>query len=75
MYTELRQHLWMRTPKGEARCIAVIDYGQEEDLVWVCIQQEAPHRGEIWSWHNGEVRVADNATFYRIAGGYGEEKS
>ena len=64
-YTELKQHLWMKTPKGEARCIAVIDYGQEDDLVWVCIQQDEPHIGEIWAVHNSEVRVLDNSTFLR----------
>jgi hypothetical protein len=61
-YTELRQHLWMKTPKGEARCIAVIDYGQEEDLCWVCIQQDT---NECWTWHNSEILFLDNSTFLR----------
>jgi hypothetical protein len=65
MYTELKQHLWLHTPHGEARCIAVIDYGQEEDLLWVSIQQDEPHTGELWTWHNSEVRVLANRSFLR----------
>lgn len=64
-YIELKQHLWMKTPKGEGRAIAVMDYGQEDDLLWVCIQQEDKHIGEIWCWHNSEVRVLDNSSFLR----------
>jgi hypothetical protein len=65
MYVELKQHLWMHTPFGEGRCIATIDYGPEEDLLWVCIQQEEPHVGELWTWHNSEVRVMANRSFLR----------
>lgn len=65
MYVELKQHLWMHTPFGEGHCIATIDYGQEEDLLWVTIQQEEPHVGELWTWHNSEVRVMANRSFLR----------
>lgn len=65
MYVELRQHLWMSTPMGEGRAIAVIDYGPEDDLLFVCIQQDAANRGEIRTWHNSEVRVLDNRSLLR----------
>jgi hypothetical protein len=55
----------MHTPFGEGRCIATIDYGPEEDLLWVCIQQEEPHVGALWTWHNSEVRVMANRSFLR----------
>lgn len=64
-YTELKQHFWFSTPKGEARCIAVIDYGQEDDLVWVCIQQDEEFKGQCWTWHNSEIRFLDNSSFLR----------
>lgn len=65
MYVELRQHFWFKTPYGEARAIAVIDYGQEDDLCWVCIQQDDPYRGQCWTWHNSEIRFQNNSTFLR----------
>lgn len=57
--------MWMSTPKGEARAIMMIDYGPEDDLYWVCIQQEDPHTGQIWVWHNSEIRVLANRTMLR----------
>jgi len=65
MITELKQHLWMATPHGEARCIMVIDYGQEDDLYWICIQQDKDYKGQIWTWHNSEVRVMNNRSMLR----------
>jgi hypothetical protein len=64
-FTELNQHLTLRTPFGKARCWAIIDYGQEEDLVFVCIQQDGEHLGEIWSWPNQKVRADSNVTMGR----------
>lgn len=66
-FTELRSHLWMTTPHGESRCFAVIDYGPEDDLYWVCIQQEGDFTGQIWTWHNSEVRIMANRTVLRGA--------
>lgn len=64
-FTELKQHLWMTTPFGDARCIAVIDYGPEDDLLCVCIQQEGEHRLECWQWHNSEIRFMENRSLLR----------
>ncbi len=62
---ELKQHLWFKTPYGEARCLFVIDYGQEDDLYWVCVQQDGEHKGQLWTWHNSEVKMAENKTMLR----------
>lgn len=62
---ELRQPLWMQTPFGEGLAIFVTDYGPESDHLWTCVQQEEPHVGEIWSWHNSEVRVLANRSMLR----------
>ena len=65
MMLELRCPLWFSTPFGEARAIILLDYGPEDDLLWVCIQQEGEHLGELWTWHNSKVRVLDNPTYLR----------
>lgn len=57
MYTELRQSLPMSTPKGDGYAVAVIDYGQEHDLLWVVVIHED---GKIWTVPNPEVRVTPN---------------
>lgn len=63
---ELRQQYWFDTPYGEARALILIDYGQEEDLCWLCVQQEGKHKGELWTWHNSEVRMLPNRTTLRL---------
>lgn len=65
MFYQLDQHYWLKTPMGEARAIGLLDYGQEEDLVWVCVQNEDPTKGQCRSWHNSEVLFCDNHTFLR----------
>lgn len=51
--------------EGEARALILLDYGQEEDLCWLCVQQEGKHKGELWTWHNSEVRMPPNRTMLR----------
>jgi hypothetical protein len=60
MILELRQPLWMKTPFGEGLAIFLTDYGPESDHLFTCIQQEGEHTGELWTWHNSEVRVLAN---------------
>jgi len=63
MYTELKQSLPVHViDKGDGYAIAVIDYGQEHDLIWVVVLNES---GEIWSVRNQEVRVKSNWTMGR----------
>lgn len=63
---ELRQQYWFDTPYGEARALILLDYGQEEDICWLCVQQEGEHKGELWTWHNSEVRMLPNRTVLRL---------
>lgn len=63
MIHELKQLIWLDTPKGLARALLVIDYGVESDLYWVCLGQDK----EIWTWENKDVRVTDNQTIGRVA--------
>lgn len=65
MIVELKQPLWMKTPYGEALALFLTDYGPESDHLWTCVQQEDPHAGELWTWHNAEVRVLANRSMLR----------
>ena len=65
MILELRQPLWMSTPFGEGLALFLTDYGPESDHLWTCVQQEGEHVGELWSWHNSEVRVLANRSMLR----------
>lgn len=62
MILQLTQPLWLITPKGEAVAHFLIDYGIENDLYWVCAQQET---GECWTWSNRDVKFAKNISVGR----------
>lgn len=48
--------------KGKGSAIAVIDYGQEHNLIWVVALDES---GEIWCSPNPKVRLQGNWTMGR----------
>ena len=48
--------------KGDGYAFAVIDYGQEHNLIWVTALNES---GEIWCAPNPLVRVTGNWTMGR----------
>jgi hypothetical protein len=48
--------------KGDGYAFAVIDYGQEHNLIWVTTITES---GEIWCAPNPKVRVTSNWTMGR----------
>jgi hypothetical protein len=50
--------------KGKGTAIAVIDYGQEHNLIWVVALDES---GEIWCSPNPKVRLQKNWTMGRTA--------
>lgn len=59
---QLHPTLPVLTPKGKGYAIIMMDYGQEHDLLWVCVLDDS---GEIWTYRNQEVRVQKNLTFSR----------
>lgn len=63
MIIQLNPPLWFNTPKGLALCHFLIDRGPENELEFVCFQQET---GECWSWTNPDIRIAKNVTLGRI---------
>lgn len=48
--------------KGSGYALAVIDYGEEHNLIWVTAINET---GEIWCAPNPKVRMPDNWTMGR----------
>ena len=47
MITRLNSPMPIMTPKGRALAHFLLDYGPENDLMWVCFQDDM---GECWIW-------------------------
>ena len=60
--TQLNPPIPLMTPKGRAMAHFLIDYGVENDLMWVCFQDDT---GECWTWENAYIRARVNATIGR----------
>lgn len=65
MMIQLNPPIFLQTPKGSALCYFLIDYGIENDLHWVCAQQDT---GECWTWSNRDIRFEKNVTIGRVLG-------
>ena len=63
MILQLDPPIPVTTPKGAALAHVLIDYGLENDLVWVCFNDID---GQCWSWGNKDVRIQKNITLGRI---------
>ena len=63
MFTQLNPPLPVHVvDRGPGWAVAVIDYGQEHDLVWVTALDDG---GEIWCVPNPKVRMRANWTLGR----------
>lgn len=62
MIIQLDPILPFYTPKGKAMAHFLIDYGPENDILWVCFQDET---GECWTWSNRDVRLQENVSLNR----------
>ncbi len=60
MITQLTTPIPLKTPKGKAWAVAIIDYGPQWDLLWVTFVCET---GECWTFNNREIRQEENYTF------------
>ena len=47
------------TPRGPGRAHVLIDYGEEQHLIWVVFLDAT---GECWAFKNPEVRLQPNPT-------------
>ena len=52
----------LMTPKGRAIAHRMIWSGPENDIFWVCFQDDT---GECWTWENAEIRSRLNRTLRR----------
>jgi hypothetical protein len=59
VFIELREYKPVDTPKGKGYCWAVIDYGPESHLLFVCWMKET---GEPWIFPGPEIRLEKNIT-------------
>ena len=62
MITRLNPPIPIMTPKGRALAHFLLDYGPENDLMWVCFQDDT---GECWTWENADIRARVNKTLGR----------
>ena len=53
----------MSCPKGEGYAIAMIDYSQDHNILWVIAINDS---GEIWTYPNDKVRAMKNITMARL---------
>ena len=65
MILEIRQTVWLMTPKGQGYARFVIDRGDDSDLQWVCFIVEGKAKGEIWTFSNFDVKLLPNVTMGR----------
>lgn len=64
MMIQLNPPIPLNTPKGKGVAHVLIDYGPENDLIWVVLQDN----GECWSWRNKDIRAQNNITMGRDNG-------
>jgi len=63
MFTQLNPPIPLHVlGKGDGYALAVIDYGQEHNLIWVTALDDT---GEIWCAPNPKVRMQANWTMGR----------
>lgn len=60
---QLNPQIPMSCPKGEGYAIALIDYSQDHDILFVIAINDT---GEIWTYRNSEVRALKNITLGRL---------
>ena len=59
---QLARPIPIMTPKGRGMAHFIIDYGMENDLMWVCFQDDT---GQCWTWENAHIRALMNQTIGR----------
>jgi hypothetical protein len=62
-FKQLNPPIPMCCPQGNGYAIAVIDYSQEHDLLWVIAINDT---GEIWTNPNSVVRMLKNISIERF---------
>lgn len=63
MIIQLNPSIPLTSPKGDCIAHFLIDSGIENDLQWVCFQDDT---GECWTWCNKDIRAQKNITLGRV---------
>ena len=61
--TQLNPMIPMVTPHGKGYALAICDYSQEHDALWIVADDTT---GEIWWWPNPKVRMQTNISMQRV---------
>lgn len=56
---ELRQTLWVNTPHGKGIALLVIDYGPQQNTIWVVALKES---GQIKHYDSNQITLEVNYT-------------
>jgi hypothetical protein len=64
MIVQLNPPIPVNTPKGSAIAHFLIDLGPENNLQWVCFQDDT---GQCWTWMNSDIRATRNITMQRLS--------
>lgn len=59
MIHEIKNLIWLETPKGQGIAKFLIDYGIESSLQWVVFINDT---GECWTFTNEDIRACENIT-------------
>lgn len=62
MMLQLNPPLHMQTPKGAGYAHFVIDYSQEDHLIWIVFMDKD---GACWNVPNNEIKLSENWTMGR----------
>jgi len=57
---EIKQPMFFNTPLGDAIALFIIDYGWNENTVWVCVLEST---GEVKHFNSEQIRLCTNKTF------------
>ena len=63
MIIQLNPPLPLETPKGKGIAHFLIDYGIENNLIFVCFQNETR---ECWCWESKDIKIEQNITLNRL---------
>lgn len=62
MMLQLNPPLPLISPLGKCLAHAMVDYGLEEKLYFVCFQDD---NGECWVWNNQQIKAQENISYGR----------
>lgn len=56
---EIQQILWVTTPHGDGIALFIIDYGMQENTIWVVALEDD---GKVLHYNSNQIRLTKNNT-------------